>query len=149
MITSAVGHYLDSLGLVVYGRTGNNYFLEDLPDQPVAAVAAFARPGGAETDGGHGYDEPALQLLVRGDKANPQTPGRARAGYGRARAIRDALHGLAGVTMATGTPDEVYVVQCLATQSEPTNIGDDPDDRPRWSVPFRLEVFRPTALRGE
>jgi hypothetical protein len=137
------------VGLVVYGRAGTDAFLEDMPDKPVAAVAAFARPGGAETDGGHGYDEPAVQLLIRGDKTNPQTPGRARSGYDRALAIRDALHGLSGVTLAEGTDDEVYVVQCLATQSEPTNIGDDPDDRPRWSVPFRLEVFRPTALRGE
>ncbi|TFV91407.1 minor capsid protein [Blastococcus sp. CT_GayMR16] len=147
MISSALLQYLDSIGIVVYGRTGNDAFLEDLPDQPVAAVAAFTRPGGADTDGGHGYDEPAVQFLVRGNKANPATPGRARAGYTRAVAIRDALHGLSGVTIAEGTDDEVYVVQCLATQSEPTNIGDDPDDRPRWSVPFRLEVYRPTALR--
>lgn len=149
MITSALLTYLHSLGIVTYGTPGTDAFLEDLPDKPVAAVAAFARPGGAETDGGHGYDEPAVQFLIRGDRTNPTTPGRARAGYGRAQAIRDALHGLAGVTIAEGTDDETYIVQCLATQSEPTNIGDDPDDRPRWSVPFRLEVFRPTALRGE
>lgn len=147
MFASAIGHYLDSLGLVTYGRAGNDFYLEDLPDKPVAAVAAFTRPGGAETDGGHGYDEPAVQLLVRGDHTSPQTPGRARSGYQRARAIRDALHGLSSVTLAPGTEDEVYVVQLLATASEPTNIGDDPDNRPRWSVTFRAEVYRPTALR--
>lgn len=147
MITAALFLYLDTLGLVTYGRTGADAFLEDMPDTPVAAVAGFVRPGGAETDGGNGYDEPAVQFLVRGDKNNPLTPGRARSGYQRAGAIRDALHGLSGVTLAPGTEDQVYVVQCLATQSEPTNIGDDPDDRPRWSIPFRLEVYRPTLLR--
>lgn len=147
MFSSAVLRHLDTLGLLTYGRAGTDAFLEDLPDKPVAAVAAFARPGGADTDGGHGYDEPGVQLLVRGDKTNPATPGRARSGYTRAQAIRDALHGLSGVTLAEGTEDEVYVVQMLATTSEPVNIGDDPDDRPRWSVTFRSEVFRPTALR--
>lgn len=147
MISAALLHYLDSLGLVVFGRAGNDAFLEDLPDKPVAAVAVFARPGGADTDGGHGYDEPAVQFLVRGDHTSAATPGRARAGHTRAVAIRDALHGLAGVTIAKGTPDEAYVVQCLATQSEPTNIGDDPDDRPRWSIAFRMETYRPSALR--
>lgn len=147
MFTAALLHYLDTLGLVTYGRTGTDAFLEDLPDLPVAAVAAFSRPGGAMTDGGHGYDEPGAQFLVRGDHTDPATPGRARAGYQRAVAIRDALHGLSAVTMGKGTPDETYVVQMLATQSVPINIGDDPDNRPRWSVEVRAEVYRPTPLR--
>lgn len=147
MITAAFLTYLDARGVLVYGRTGNDAFLEDLPDKPVAAVAAYSRPGGAETDGGNGYDEPGVQFVVRGDKANPATPGRARAGYGRAKRIRDELHGLSGVLLAPGTADEVWLVQCLATTSEPVNLGDDPDDRPRWTVDFRTEVYRPTALR--
>jgi hypothetical protein len=147
VITAAFLRYLDDAGLLVYGRDGADAFLEDLPDVPVAAVAAFARPGGAETDGGHGYDEPGVQLLVRGDPDDPDTPGRARSGFGRASAIRAALHGLHSVTLAEGTEDEVWLVQCLATQSQPTNLGDDPDDRPRWSIDFRTEVYQPTPLR--
>jgi hypothetical protein len=143
VFSAAILRHLDSLGLVVFGRTGNDAFLEDLPDKPVIAVAAYTRPGGADTDGGHGYDEPAVQLLVRADPAG----GRARSGYERAQAIRDALHGLSGVTLAAGTVDEVWLVQMLATSSEPVNIGDDPDNRPRWSVTFRAETYAPTALR--
>jgi len=145
MFTAALLRYLDSQGLVVFGRQGTDAFLEDLPDLPVAAVAVFARPGGAETDGGHGYDEPGAQFLVRGD--NTAGGSRARSGYVRAKAIRDALHGLSGVTLAKDTDDEVYLVQCLATQSQPINIGDDPDDRPRWSIEVRAETYEPTALR--
>lgn len=149
MFAAAILRHLDARGLVVFGRTGTDAFLEDLPDTPVAAVAAFTRPGGADTDGGHGYDEPGVQLLVRGDHKNPATPGRARAGYSRAKAIRRELHGLAGVMLAEGTEDAVWLVQLLAVTSEPVNLGDDKDDRPRWSIEFRGETFDPTALRGE
>lgn len=141
MISAAVLQYLDTQGLVVHGRPGTDAFLEGMRDLPVEQVVAFVRPGAGETDGGHGYDEPGVQLLVRG------ATGSARDGYERAVTLRDALHGLSGVTLAPGTPDEVYVVQCVATQSVPTNLGDDPDGRPRWSIPFRFEVRNPTPLR--
>lgn len=145
MITAAILRHLDAAGLVTFGRTGNDAFLEDMPDKPVASVAAYSRPGGAETDGGNGYDEPGFQLIVRGDPGGGV--GRARSGYTRAKAIRAALHGLSAVTLAPGTDDEVYLVQCLAVTSEPVNLGDDPDDRPRWTIDFRTEVWQPTALR--
>lgn len=144
MITAAFLRYLNAQGLVVFGTTGTNAFLEELPDQPDVAVAAYARPGGADTDGGHGYDEPAVQFLVRGGTGT----GKARPGYNKAKAIRDALHGLSQITLAPGTPDEVYLIQCLATTSEPTNIGDDNSDRPRWSITVRCEVRNVTPLRG-
>jgi len=143
MLTAAVLRYLDAAGLVTFGRTGTDAFLEDLPDKPVAGVAAYSRPGGAETDGGNGYDEPGFQLVVRGD---PGT-GRARSGFERAAALRAALHGLHDVTLAPGTPDEVYLVQCLATTSAPVNLGVDADNRPRWTIDFRTETYAPTALR--
>lgn len=142
MLTAAFLRHLDTRGLVVFDRAGTTAFLEDLPDKPVDAVAAYSRPGG-ETDGGHGYDEPGVQFLVRRGSG----AGRARAGYDAAMAIRTELHGLASVTLAPGTPDEVWLVQCLATTSEPVNLGDDPDNRPRWSISFRTEVYRPSALR--
>lgn len=145
MIVAAFLRYLDTAGLVVFGRTGTDAFIENLPDAPAAAVAAFTRPGGAETDGGHGYDEPGVQFLVRGDPTG--VGGRYRSGYDRAVQIRRALHGLASVTLAEGTADEVWLVQCLATQSAPTNIGPDPDNRPRWSVEVRCEVYDPSPLR--
>lgn len=143
MFTAAVLHYLDTLGLVTFGRAGTDAFLEGFPDQPVRAVAAFSRPGGVATAGGWGYDEPSVQLLVR-----DTGPGRARAGFERAARLRDALHGLASITLAPGTPDEVWVVQILATTSQPINLGDDKDDRPRWSITFDAEVRHQTALRA-
>lgn len=143
MFSAAVLRHLDTAGLLVHGRPGADAFLETLPDTPAAAVAAYTRPGGADTDGGHGYDEPGVQLIVRGDGSG----GRARSGYERAVALRAALHGLAQTMLADGTPDAVWLVQMLATTSEPVNIGDDPDDRPRWSITFRAEVYRPSTLR--
>lgn len=147
MITRAFAHYLDGLGLLTYGRAGTDAFLEDLPDKPVASVGIYSRPGGAGTDGGHGYDEPGVQFVVRGDPNDPDTPGRAASGYARAESIRKALHGLASVTLGEGTADAVWLVQCLATQSAPVNISDDADNRPKWSVEVRCEVYDPTALR--
>lgn len=147
MITAALLRYLDGQGLVTYDRGRPDAFLEDMPDVPVASVAAFARPGSADTDGGNGYDSPGVQFLVRGDPDDAGTPGRARSGFGRAAAIRAALHGLSNVLLAEGTADEVWLVQCLAVQSQPINVGDDPDDRPRWSVEVQCEVYAPTALR--
>lgn len=144
MFVVALLRYLDTLGIVVYGRSGTDAFLNNLPDVPVNAVGAYARPGGAETDGGHGYDEPGAQFIVRGDHKAGQ--GR-RAGWDRAKAIRDALHGLSAMRLAQGTADEMWLVQCLATTSEPVDIGGDPDNRPRWSIEVRGEVYRPTVLR--
>lgn len=143
MFVVALLRYLDTAGILVYGRTGADAFLNNLPDTPVDAVGAYGRPGGAETDGGHGYDEPGAQFIVRG---NHKGPAGRRAGWDRARSIRDALHGLAGVQIGTGA-DTMWLVQCLATTSEPVDIGGDPDNRPRWSVEVRAEVHRPTALR--
>jgi hypothetical protein len=147
VISRALLQHLDGLGLLTYGRHGADAFLEDLPDTPVAAVAAFARPGAADTDGGNGYDSPGVQFVVRGDPGNAQTPGRASSGFQRATAIRRALHGLTSQTIAEGTDDEVWLVQCLAVQSQPVNIGDDADNRPRWSVEVQCEVYDPTPLR--
>lgn len=140
MFTAAIARHLDTLGLGVHGRTGATIFLDDLPAKPYAAIGVYARPGAGETDGGHPYDEPAFQVLVREDTTS------YRPGYERAKAVRDALHGLAAVTLAPGTPDEVYVVQILAT-GEPVNLSDDTSNRPRWAVSFRAEVLAPTPLR--
>lgn len=144
MFAAALLRHLTGLGILTYGQAGADAFLNNLPDKPVEAVAVYGRPGAAETDGGHGYDEPAAQFIVRGDH---KTIAGRRAGYARAQQIRDALHGLSGVRLAAGTDDELWLVQCLVTQSEPTDLGGDPDGRPRWSVPVRAETYRPTVLR--
>jgi hypothetical protein len=148
VISRALLRYLDGLGLLVYGRHGADAFLEELPDKPVAAVGAFARPGAADTDGGNGYDSPGVQFLVRGDPDDPQTPGRAGSGFTRAADIRKALHGLTSLTLAEGTADEVWLVQCLAVQSQPVSLGVDADNRPKWSVEVQCEVYEPTPLRA-
>lgn len=146
MFVAALLRHLTTRDVLKYGTSGADAFVQNLPDKPVEAVGGYSRPGSAGTDGGHGYDEPGAQFIVRGDHKSPA--GR-RAGYARAQRIRDELHGLAGVTLAPGTDDEVYLVQCLATTSEPIDLGGDPDGRPRWSIEVRSEVYRPTALRGE
>ena len=142
MILAALAHELDRLGLATYGEAGADCFLEDIAPEPADAVGIYTRTG-PEPDVKHAYDAPRLQVVVRADGSS----GRAREGFTRAQAIRDAVHGLRHVTWAQGTEDELRVIECRALSSLPLNLGDDDQGRPRWSVLLQLEVHRPGALR--
>lgn len=139
MFTAAIARHLDTLGMGVHGRSGATIFLDDLPATPAAAMGVYALAGAGDTEAGHPFAEPGFQIILREDTTA------YRPGYEKIRAIRDALHGLSQQRLAPGTPDEVWVVQILAT-GEPVNLGDDASNRGRWSQSFSAEIYDPRAL---
>jgi hypothetical protein len=142
VIPAALARELARLGLVTYDEAGADCFLEDIAPDPADAVGIYTRTGLAP-DPKHAYDAPRLQVLVRADG----TSGRAREGFERAQAIQDAVHGVRHATWGKGTVDELRVIDCKALGSQPLNLGDDDQGRPRWSVLLQLEVLRPGPLR--
>ena len=138
MLAAELATYLTGQGLVTFkpNATGGDCFLEKLPQTPDEAVAIMST-GGFRSDGKLGYDSPTLQLLVRGTE-DPQ------AGFERAVALYDALHGLHAVELIE---DGTYVVGCWAQQSAPVRLGPDENGRHEYSINLLLEVRSLTQHR--
>lgn len=138
MLAVELATYLDDQGLVTFSATaaGGDCFVEKLPQSPDEAVAIMST-GGWREDGKLGYDSPTLQLVVRGTK-DPQ------AGFERAVALYDALHGLHAVELVDGG---TYVVGCWAQQSAPIRLGPDDNGRYEYSINLLLHVRSLTMHR--
>lgn len=132
MLTSACAHRLAALGHGTYDAAGADLFLEDMPHAPENAAGLYAQPGRKVGQ----FRRPGVQIIVRSDGSG----GRARSGYERAAAILDALDGDSHVVWGEGTPDAVRVAWCEALQAGPVSLGNDDNDRPRWSVRFDVEL---------
>lgn len=135
MLTIAVAKHLNRAGLVVYGQSGADAFLEGFRPAPAAQVALFAREGRAGVPEGYGSEWPGVQALVRAG-----APGVAQESYDKAMGLRAALHGLRQTRLDAGGPDEVWVVQCTATTAQPVSLGPDPEGRLRWSVTWDFQT---------
>jgi len=144
VIARALAKYLDAAGLVTYDATGTtgNVLLERLPDAPDEALMVLSTGGNplgpAAT---YGWDEPTVQLMVRGAPDDPETPAAA------AQALYDALQGLRYVTLDPGGEDEVRLCVCSSLQTGPFNLGRDERDRYRFTLNFALHVRRATEHR--
>lgn len=138
MITAGLAAELDARGLVDYraDEAGGDCFVDkDLPATPNDAVGLYSI-GGPPSDVKLGYDDPSVQIIVRGG-ADARDPA------GRAAAIYAALHGLHDHTL----PDGTYVVGCAADQSAPVRLGPDENGRERFSLNFTLDVRALTTHR--
>jgi hypothetical protein len=129
---------LDEFGLGTYDPTGTSgdLFVGSLPVEPEFAVKV-SRYGGVESDAKHGYDEPQVQVWVRGPR------GDAEAAESRAQAVYDACHGLRRRDLPGGT----RMLSCIGTQAGPVDVGLDEHGRHEWSVNFRVELRRQTTNR--
>lgn len=144
MITRALAKWLHDKTLIVYAPagTGGDCFLEHMPDAPDVAVKLLSTGGNPLSAAATwGYDEPTVQLMVRGAPDDPLEP------QGRALVLYDALQGLRYVRLDTGGPDEVFVVVCESLQTAPVNIGTDEKGRYRYTLNFALHVRALTTHR--
>lgn len=144
MLTRAIAKHLDTLGIVSYSDTavrGTNCFVQHMPDEPDAAVAIMAT-GGNALGSRLAYDEPNVQILVRGAAHDHATP------YGTARSIFSALHCLDLTVLDVGGVDEVFVQSITALQSDPIPLGVDANERQEWSLNFACSTKSPTAHRS-
>jgi hypothetical protein len=136
-LLDGIARYLDQLGLVEFDETGTtgDCFEEVMPDKPDSAVS-LTLYGGPEPDSKLPYEEPRVQVRVRGG-ADP------RVSRARAQAIYSALHGLDHETL----PDGTFVVLCIAI-STPASIGRDTNSRHEHVINFRCEITSVTAHRS-
>ncbi|WP_329622920.1 minor capsid protein [Streptomyces sp. NBC_01255] len=138
-LLDGLARYLAERGLVTYTSGGDptdTCFLEFLPPEPDEAVALTVYDG-PEPDSLLPYDEPRVQVRVRGT-TDPRVSRR------RCRAIRSALHGLGPVTL----PDGTDLILSVCTQGDAASMGVDETQRHEHVANFRMEIHRPTAHRA-
>jgi hypothetical protein len=143
VIGVAVARYLHSLNLVVFDETAHtgNCFCGYMPSEPDEAVMILPTGGNPLICGSvHGYDEPVVQVMVRGTHDS-------RVSETLALAIYNALQGLHNTTLDPGGDAEVYLVNCVSLQSYPASIGTDEKGRHRFSLNFALHVRALTTHR--
>ena len=143
MISRALAKYLTTAGLVTYTTAaGGDCFPERLPDTPDAAVMILST-GGNPTPAAAtwGYDEPTVQIMVRGAPGDYKTP------LARAVALYGELQGLRYVTLDAAGDDEVFVIVCESMQTAPVNIGTDLKNRYRYTLNFALHIRSLTTHR--
>ncbi len=130
-----VVRYLHKLELVKfdeYGITGD-CFVSRLPLKPDECVGIFPS-GGYQADGKLPLDYPTFQIIVRGTQ-DPRTA------LIRAQNIYDALHGYAGFFVGElQDEDGTRIVNCRGIQSGPVYIGQDENNRHRYSLNFELII---------
>lgn len=133
-----VATYLQAKGLGVFDPdgVGGDIFIEHLPDSPSSAIALMSTGGPEEPGVRHPFDTRSFQVLVRGG-VDPR-PAKTRA-----EAIYNALQGLTGVTLDDGT----YVVGIGAIQPGPIRVGQDQNNRHRFSLNFWARVRAYTEHR--
>jgi hypothetical protein len=137
-LLDGLARHLQELGLVDYetAGTGGDLFLETMPPAPDEAVALTVYDDGQEPDSKLGYDEPRVQVRVRGT-SDP------RVSRQRCKAIRDELHGLGPITL----PDGTELILSVALQNAPASIGIDQRGRHEHVANFRMEVRAVTTHR--
>lgn len=114
---------------------GGNVFVGTVPPRPNRCVTILPS-GGFEADSGLPYDEPTIQVIVRGDED-------ARWALSMWDSVYDVVQGLAGTTL----PNDIYVVSMFATQSGPIHIGKDDSGRVQYGMNLTCEIHNPTRER--
>lgn len=138
-LLDGLARYLAERGLVTYTSGGgdtDDCFLEFLPTGPDEAVALTIYDAAAEPDSLLPYDEPRVQVRVRGT-TDPRVSRR------RCARIRSELHGLGPVTL----PDGTQLILSVCLQGAPASIGVDDNRRHEHTANFRMEIRQPTAHR--
>jgi hypothetical protein len=143
MISRALARHLTARGLVHYSEAaGGDCFIEHLPDAPDEAVQLLSTGGNpVPASSTSGYDEPTVQLLVRGAPGDPVGPQL------RAVTLYGALQGLRYVTLDPGGPDEAELTLCSSLQTAPAAVGADAKGRYRFSLNLALHVRALTEHR--
>jgi hypothetical protein len=131
---------LDELGLGTYipsGLPGGDIFHTVLPPSPDVAMAA-ALYGGPQSDSANGWDQPSIQVRVRGTAAD------SRIAEQRAQAVYDLVNGLGERYLTSGG---TWLQLALGAQAGPVYIGRDQNGRHEYTVNFGVDLDRPTSNR--
>ena len=138
-LLEGIAQHLAAHGLVAYDATGTSgdCFIESMPSTPGVAVVLTIYDDGREPDSKLGWDEPRMQVRVRGN-ADPRTSRR------KCAAIRSELHGLGPITL----PDGTYLLLSVSLQNAPAALGVDANGRHEHVCNFRMEHRSVTTHRA-
>jgi len=116
--------------------TTGTIFLSALPDTagPGDRVAQY---GGIESDAKLGYDQPSIQVRVRGSDTDAPMPCGPLSGS-------TTPSRLSSITL----PGGIWLVSCVGTQGGPAYIGRDLSGRHEFTVNFRMHIVNTAAARG-
>ena len=129
-LTSEMAQYLDNQGLGTFDEfsSSGDIYIMTMPSTPDDILCLYQR-GGLTADGKLGYDNPNIQIMVRG--VNVLTTQQ------RAQNVYNALQGFhARSFVANG----IHIVNCIASQSAPNFLGKDENRRFEFSLNFILEI---------
>ena len=131
MLIVEIAKYLHNNNLGIFDETGTsgNIFISVLPSKPEQCISIY-QTGGATADVKLGYDNPTIQLIVRGT-------GHPKNSYDKALDIYNQLHGLSALEFIPGGS---WIVSCIGLQSGPAYIGQDKNGRHEHSLNFILDV---------
>lgn len=137
-LLDGLARHLQDKTLVEYDPVGTSgdCFIESMPSAPDEAVALTIYDDGGEPDSKLGYDEPHVQVRVRGT-ADPRVSRR------RCADIRSELHGLGPLTF----PDGTELILSVALQNAPAALGVDETGRHEHVANFRMEIRNVTVHR--
>ena len=135
-IAMLIGDETDGVEGLVYDETGQaNVFVGYLPQRPNRCVAVIPT-GGFESDSKLPYDNPSIQILVRGDE-DP------RWALDTAGAVYSLLQGKRNQDL----PDGTRLISLIAIQSGPAHVGKDDNGRFQYAMNYQGEVRNPTSER--
>lgn len=138
-LLDGLARHLAAKGLVTFETAptpGGDCFIDAMPSTPDIAVVLSTYDDGREPDSLLGYDEPRVQVRVRGTK-DP------RISRQRCQAIYAELHGLGPVTLSGG----IELILSVALQNGPASIGLDASGRHEHVCNFRMEHRSVTTHR--
>lgn len=140
-LLEGLAQHLAAKGLVVYtpDAVGGDCFTDGMPSTPDEAVVLTTYDDAVEPDSLLGYDEPRVQVRVRG----PRSPSDPRVSRDRCKAIRNELIGLGETTL----PDGTELILSVPLGSGPASIGKDDNGRYEHIANFRMEIRNITPYR--
>lgn len=135
MLIEDIMQYLDDKGVARYEPDGDGtVFMGEFPASPDHCIVVRST-GGLGSDAKLPYDNPTVQIMVRG-RSDPRPP------YNKAREVYETIHGLHSLQMGS-----TWVISIIAVQSEPAEIGKDDNGRYRFSQNYQFEVYNTTEQR--
>lgn len=131
ILTVQVAKFLDSEGLGTFDETGvsGTIYIACMPQTPDEVISIYPT-GGGTSDGKLQYDNPTIQIMVRGT-ANPIQAATL------AQGIYDKLQGFHHDYLIAGG---YWILNCIGLQSAPIHIGRDETGRHEFSLNFQLEI---------
>jgi minor capsid protein len=140
-LLDGLARYLDLRGLGHFDPAGDvqlldwSIFIEQLPQQPDRVIGLW-QYAGAPSDSRNPWEQPAVQVRVRGS-ADP------RESRTRAQAIYDEVHGLGMLAL----PDGTWLQLALGAQGGPIPLGPDQSGRHEHTVNLQMHIDHPTIHR--